>query len=190
MALSHAILTAIIDKPLSGYDLAKRFDASIGFFWQATHQQIYLELSKMERAGLLAGKAAVQTSRRTRILYSVTPAGIANLLEWARSETDAAVIKDDILVKCHALGVLSGYELRSHILHRRAHHRSRLENYRATLARHYPDPRALSGSALGQYLSLRAGIRYENAWLDWADEACILLPLPETVDQLRDVRSV
>jgi len=32
MALAHAILAALINAPCSGYDLAKRFDGSVGFF--------------------------------------------------------------------------------------------------------------------------------------------------------------
>jgi DNA-binding PadR family transcriptional regulator len=38
MALEHAILVSLAERAASGYDLARRFDASIGFFWKATHQ--------------------------------------------------------------------------------------------------------------------------------------------------------
>ena len=37
MSLRHAILTALIEKPSSGLALTHRFDRSIGYFWQATH---------------------------------------------------------------------------------------------------------------------------------------------------------
>ena len=45
MALSQAIMTALIDDDMSGIDLAKSFAASLGLFWRASHQQIYLSLS-------------------------------------------------------------------------------------------------------------------------------------------------
>ena len=51
MSLAHALLTSLLEQPSSGYDLARRFDKSIGHFWQATHQQIYRELGRMEKAG-------------------------------------------------------------------------------------------------------------------------------------------
>jgi DNA-binding PadR family transcriptional regulator len=35
MALAHAIMTALIDSDLSGYELAKDFESSMGFFWNA-----------------------------------------------------------------------------------------------------------------------------------------------------------
>ena len=47
MALSHAIMTALLEEDLTGYDLAKKFDTSLGFFWQASHQQIYQDLKKL-----------------------------------------------------------------------------------------------------------------------------------------------
>ncbi|MGW2586967.1 PadR family transcriptional regulator, partial [Streptomyces virginiae] len=52
MALDHAILVSLLEKPGSGYELARRFDRSIGYFWTATHQQIYRVLGRMEGNGL------------------------------------------------------------------------------------------------------------------------------------------
>lgn len=51
MSLPHAILTALLEKPSSGLELTRRFDKSIGYFWSATHQQIYRELGRLEREG-------------------------------------------------------------------------------------------------------------------------------------------
>lgn len=44
MSLRHAILVLLQDQEASGYDLAREFANSIGLVWNATHQQIYLEL--------------------------------------------------------------------------------------------------------------------------------------------------
>ena len=52
MALAHAILATLMDCPCSGYDLRKRFEGSVGFFWQASFQQIYRELGQARRAGV------------------------------------------------------------------------------------------------------------------------------------------
>lgn len=51
MALAEAILVCLTERPMSGYDLAKNFDASIGFFWRASHQQIYRELGRLREKG-------------------------------------------------------------------------------------------------------------------------------------------
>ena len=53
MSLPHALLTALVEHPCSGSELAERFDKSIGYFWHATHQQIYRELARLEQVGLV-----------------------------------------------------------------------------------------------------------------------------------------
>lgn len=53
MSLPYAILTALAEKSGSGLDLARRFDKSIGYFWSATHQQIYRDLARLEKSGLI-----------------------------------------------------------------------------------------------------------------------------------------
>jgi len=54
VALEHAILVALAERASTGYDLARRFDKSIGQFWTATHQQVYKVLARMESDGWLA----------------------------------------------------------------------------------------------------------------------------------------
>ena len=38
VALPHVILVSLSEQSGSGYELARRFDRSIGYFWSATHQ--------------------------------------------------------------------------------------------------------------------------------------------------------
>ncbi|HEX5361461.1 MAG TPA: PadR family transcriptional regulator, partial [Fluviicoccus sp.] len=58
MSLPHALMTSLLEKSCSGYDLARRFEKSIGYFWRASHQQIYRELGRMEEAGWIRSEAA------------------------------------------------------------------------------------------------------------------------------------
>ena len=72
MALGEAILVCLAEEPLTGYDLAKSFDTSIGFFWRADHQQIYRELKRLKTNGWVADELVVQTSRPNKRRYSST----------------------------------------------------------------------------------------------------------------------
>ncbi len=85
MSLPHAILTALLEKPSSGLELTRRFDRSIGYFWSATHQQIYRELGKLEQAGLIRALPSEVPARGQRKEYEVLPAGRAELADWARA---------------------------------------------------------------------------------------------------------
>ncbi|MEQ8936729.1 MAG: PadR family transcriptional regulator [Amphiplicatus sp.] len=175
MALAHAILTALVDEELSGYDLAKRFDASLGHFWKATHQQIYKELAKLEQRALIAARVIEQQARPDRIVYAVTEAGLALLRDWATAPAKPAPVKEDLLVMCHALGLIPAETLRAQMMKRNAHARERLEMLQRLETKLFPDPKALTGRALGQYLSLRGGVRYERLWIEWTEECCAFL---------------
>ena len=74
MALEHALLVALREQPASGLELARRFDRSIGFFWSATHQQIYRVLGRMEGDGWVRVETVAQQGRPDKKVYDVTAA--------------------------------------------------------------------------------------------------------------------
>ena len=51
--LGHAILGLLARRPSTGYDLARRMDRPVGWFWTARHSQIYAELARLEHEGLV-----------------------------------------------------------------------------------------------------------------------------------------
>lgn len=68
---------------MTGYDVAKRFASSVGFLWHAPNSQIYPELRKMEREGLLATREIPWgTKGVTKTEYSVNDAGLDALATW------------------------------------------------------------------------------------------------------------
>ena len=71
MALEHALLVALSEQPASGLDLARRFSRSIGFFWSATHQQIYRVLARTDADGWVTATAVAQTGRPDKKVYAV-----------------------------------------------------------------------------------------------------------------------
>jgi hypothetical protein len=62
-------------------------------------------------------------------------------------------------------------EVRRH----RAMHGERLELYLANEKREFPDPSALHGQRLHQWLVLRGGINLERGMVDWFDEVIAAL---------------
>ncbi|NER81737.1 MAG: PadR family transcriptional regulator [Leptolyngbya sp. SIO1D8] len=171
MALPHAILVALMDCPSSGYDLAKRFDGSVGFFWDASHQQIYRELSKLEAAGHVTSEKIEQDTRPNKKLYSVTASGKALLIEWMITPSAISPVKDDLLVKLFGGHLLPPESLLIELRQHRKQHQLRLTEYQTLEDRFFPDAEALSREATYQYLTLRNGIQFEQGWLRWCDEA-------------------
>lgn len=82
VALRHAVLAALLDGEYSGYQLAKAFDVGVANFWYALPQQLYAELTKLEKEGLVAGRQVVQETRPNKRLFRVTDAGLAELEDF------------------------------------------------------------------------------------------------------------
>lgn len=171
MALAHAILVSLLDSPCSGYDLAKRFDRSVGFFWDASHQQIYRELSRLEAEGCLIAERIDQEGRPNKKVYEVTPAGRQFLQLWIAQPGEISPIKDDLLVKLFGGYMVPREVILEELEHHRQCHQARLEEYRTIQANFLENPGPLPIEAEFQYLTLLNGLRYEEGWLLWCEEA-------------------
>src|SRR3954466_3110656 len=99
MALEHAILVSLPERAGSGYELARRFDKSIGYFWSATHQQIYRVLKRMEGSGWLNSESVTQEGRPDKKVYAVSEAGRAELARWIAEPSDTGTPRNERAVK-------------------------------------------------------------------------------------------
>jgi len=175
MALAHAILVALLDNPCSGYDLAKRFDESVGVFWDASHQQIYRELGKLEADGHLTAETIEQDGRPNKKIYEVTEGGQGFLQEWMAKPTGIRTVKDDLLVKLFAGHLVSRDLILAELENHRQLHEARLGEYRALEQQFLAKSDGLTLASRFQYLTLRNGLLIEQSWLAWCDEAIAYL---------------
>jgi DNA-binding PadR family transcriptional regulator len=81
LSLRLAVLALLTARPMTGFDLMRQFDSSVGYLWSAPHTQIYPELRKLEQAGLIKGEDVQRGPRGTKRLYSITEEGIAEFRE-------------------------------------------------------------------------------------------------------------
>lgn len=175
MALAHAILASLVDCSCSGYDLAKQFDGSVGFFWSASHQQIYRELSKLEAQGWIASQIIPQEGRPDKKLYQVTEEGKQQLLEWIVQPCEPTPIKDDLLVKIFGGYVAQKQTILEELERHRHSHQEKLSTYKVLEQQYFQDSQLLSEQAKFKYLTLLNGISYETSWLAWCEQAIRLL---------------
>lgn len=174
MALGDAILACLTDRPMTGYELAKTFDSSMGFFWKADHQQIYRELSKLRDRGYVQAREVVQSGKPNKLVYTLTPEGKAALRHWAARPSVPASIKDDLLVRLYALDSVDIEPLRADLMARMEHHRDRYERYDRLLHKRFPQGEA-SPADMGKLISLRLGLRHERMVAEWCEEAIAAL---------------
>lgn len=175
MALSHAIMTALVDEELSGYELTKRFEVSLGFFWQASHQQIYRTLKQLLTSGYVSLREVAQSGKPDKKLYQLTELGRNTLLDWVDGTEPAWQTRDELFVKLYNLGQAHDDAIVRDVRTRRSQHETRLALYEKIRARSYADPAALSAAGRGRYLSLLAGIHRETAGLAWCETALAMI---------------
>jgi DNA-binding PadR family transcriptional regulator len=174
MALGDAILACLTEHPMTGYELAKTFDSSIGFFWKTDHQQIYRELARLRDRGYISGREVVQTGKPNKLVYTPTPEGRAAFRHWAARPSTPASIKDDLLIRLYALGAVDIEPLRTDLMARLEHHRDRAERYERILAKRFPHGTATPAD-MGKLLNLRLGLRHERMVAEWCEEAITAL---------------
>jgi len=179
MALAHAIMTALIEDDLSGYELARDFETSLGFFWHASHQQIYQELRKLAEKGWLNRREVAQSGKPDKIVYGLTAKGRVALADWVFGTTRTQAAKDELLVKLYNLSGDNVAHLANEISERREQMMQLLYLYEKIRRRHYARPRNLPTRRKGVYLALASGIAQGEQFLAWCDEALDLLATVE-----------
>lgn len=175
MSLSHAVLTSLLEKPSSGYDLARRFDKSIGYFWHATHQQIYRELARMEAAGWVASVTAPDAGNTRKRSYRVLPAGRDELRRWALEPSAPMDLRDEVTVRLRADAALGPLGLESDLRRRIAQHEDKLQTYRAIEARDFSGGKPLGRHARIQHMILKKGMLFEQGSIAWTQEMLAVL---------------
>ncbi|MFG2299100.1 PadR family transcriptional regulator [Streptomyces sp. NPDC048603] len=170
MSLPHAILTALLEKPSSGLELTRRFDRSIGYFWSATHQQIYRELGKLEEGGLIRALPSAQPARGQKKEFEVLPAGRAELARWVGESQDPKSIRDPLLLRIRAAAMVGTQGLLAELRRHLELHRQQLALYEAIEERDFPPGRDAPEDRLRR-LVLHGGTALETFWLSWLEEA-------------------
>ncbi|MEO3812268.1 PadR family transcriptional regulator [Sphaerisporangium sp. B11E5] len=171
MALRHAVLAALLDGEYSGYQLTKVFDVGVADFWYAAPQQLYAELAKLETAGLVAGREVPQQGRPTKRVFTVTEAGIGELARFASAPPKPLLMRDDLVVRVHAVDVLDTATVVTQLLERAEGAAAKLALFEKILLRlrgGLPEETFLrEGERVGPYLSCLAGCRLEREIHDW-----------------------
>jgi DNA-binding PadR family transcriptional regulator len=174
VALADAILVCLTERPMTGYELAKTFDSSIGFFWRASHQQIYRELQQLLGHGLVDGRDVIQADRPNKTIYTITKKGLAHVRAWSRDLTDRPPVRDNMLLKLYALDKIDLGALATEITNRLDKHRARLVIYSRIMAQRYSN-RQLGLRETGRLLGLQVGLMTERGYVSWCEEALTAL---------------
>lgn len=171
MSLKHAILVLLETEPSSGYDLLKQFNNSLGYFWNAKHQQIYQQLKLLAIDRLIDCTTEEQQGKPDKKVYKITKSGVNELTSWLSNPVKPNKINDALLVKLYGGHLTSDENLLKELEDHLALHRKTLIQLRQIEQKYLKFSPEVQEKYKLPYITLRRGILGEEAWLDWALES-------------------
>lgn len=129
MSLRYALLALLSVEPMTGYDLSKRFESSVAYVWHAPDSQIYPELRRMEKDGLLTGELIPWGPRGKKTQYRMTEAGTAAFREWMNTTLEYTRERDPVHLKAAYLEWAAPESARDQMKAHIAYHELRREQW-------------------------------------------------------------
>lgn len=168
MSLSYVLLTSLLEKPSTGIELARRFDRSMGFFWHATHQQIYRELNAMLQKSWISTLEDEDANSRKKT-YQVEQLGREQLAHWMVQQSPPARLREELMVRLRAEAQLGGnltlVELERHL----ELHKVKLKVYQQIFAKDFTDTDENDRTLYIHKMILQLGIDQEMGWISWLE---------------------
>lgn len=175
MSLRDAVLTALLEREYSGYDLAKEFDASVANFWMATPQQLYRELDRLAEQGLIQARVVHQERRPNKRMFSLTDTGREAITQLTARAPKPSMMRDDLMIKVAAADAGDTRAVRDSVAERLQWAQAKLERYERLrtrlLAGRSEEEFVTDAERVGPYLTLLRGISFEQENIRWAERA-------------------
>jgi DNA-binding PadR family transcriptional regulator len=95
----YAVLGMLSLAPMSGYDIRKEAETSIGYFWSESFGQIYPALRELTARGLIRRRAGRRGGDRERHVYEITERGREALAAWRAEPPRDAPVRNELLLK-------------------------------------------------------------------------------------------
>jgi DNA-binding PadR family transcriptional regulator len=167
MSLRYGLLNLLAGEPMSGYDLARFFEASMANVWPAQHSQIYPELAKLVAEGLIVQTGEGARGRKT---YETTVAGRAALSAWLRDTEPDYSVRYEALLRIFSLWAIPTDEALSHLVRDRAEYVRHLDSITEIVARR---DWAANPTNRASRLAIEFGRRFyamQVEWVDWVTD--------------------
>ncbi|MGN6612401.1 MAG: PadR family transcriptional regulator [Angustibacter sp.] len=174
--LGYAILGLLADGPRTGYEIARRMDTPIGYYWTARHSQIYPELARLEADHLVRHEVVPGPGPRDTKRYTLTRAGRTTLRQWVASPLPPQPERSELLLRTRWLWLTSPEQAADFLRTVRAERQRRLETYReeerrvhssAGTSDELADP---TTAAFWRLATITNGLSYEEHLVRWCDQ--------------------
>jgi len=98
--IKFPVLGFLMDAEMTGYDLKRRFQDSVGFFYRVSDGSLYPALKKLARDKLVTMRTE-RHGKRARKIYAITPLGREHFLKMLAEPSPPVFIHDESQVKIY-----------------------------------------------------------------------------------------
>jgi DNA-binding PadR family transcriptional regulator len=160
--------------PLSGYEIRKLIELTVGHFWNESFGQLYPELQRLTSAGLISSAADPKSTRR-RARYRITAAGKRALHAWLERPAPQERVRNELLLKVFFGSGVGDSVTLTHLQRAAERWREDVALFAETQSELLADPGA--PDLVYSIITLRHGRWVRAARRRWAEEAIELLLL-------------
>ncbi|MBL8163052.1 MAG: PadR family transcriptional regulator [Anaerolineae bacterium] len=173
--LRYALLGFLNYHSLNGYDLKNVMEDSARNFWHADLSQIYKNLKTLQEQGMITSTLEMKEDRPDRRVYTITEAGRREFAEWlATPLTEITPIKEVLLLKIFFSAQAERISVLTQLRLQRELHRRNLQRYAEQTVSDIEKNIQRLGASLDDALfwdaTRRAGVLYEEMYIQWLDE--------------------
>ena len=167
--IDMVILGLLSHEDLTGYDVKKRMDGPISFFWKGSFGNIYPALKDLESGGLITRRDC-SSGGREKITYHITASGKKALASWLKEEQCINELRYETLLKLFFGGAVKDKGVTIHNIEvfeeQVRGEMALLKEYEASLKQHLDKE-----DHLCYYLTVTFGIETYEAYLKWCAKA-------------------
>lgn len=166
--MDYVLLGFLSHEPMTGYEMKKRLDTTLKFFWGGSFGSIYPTLNQLEKEGKVT-KEDVSENGREKLAYRITEQGRKSLKEWLAKPVEKDELRYETLLKLffgNEIGLEGAFEHIERFEAKCQHELMVLTMFKEKLA-HILD----EDTHKHYYLTVLFGCKTYEAYLQWCKEA-------------------
>lgn len=167
------ILGLLSHEELTGYEIKKRMDTTLKYFWSASYGSIYPALNDLVNRSLATKREDIE-SKRNKLIYTITENGRDYLKKWLTLPIEKDELRYETLLKLF-FGNEKGEE--QAIIHIQAFEKKIQEELLDLLRAETILNKSLNDESAHKYylITVEFGVKTYQTYLEWCKEAKKLL---------------
>lgn len=166
--MDYVLLGLLSHEPMTGYEMKKRLDTTLRFFWSGSYGSIYPTLNQLEKEGKVT-KADTSTNGREKLSYSITDYGQEVLKDWLQKPVDKDELRYETLLKLFFGNEIGMESTMEHI--ERFEEKCKGELLILNIFAKNLVPYLEDDTHKHYYLTVKFGIKTYESYLEWCREA-------------------